>query len=154
MDTPHVAPDHAALLTSPDPKLAANKKLVYDMYRIVLQAGLWRRAGEFIRDDYVQHNPNAGQGLAGVQDYIRKTRPERPIANRLELPLINLIAEGDYVMTAFVSDPAQRRCNVGDDGARRRMMQVAALVPVGFDCLGHKPMPRCCWSLHGRPGTA
>ena len=102
MDTPHVAPDHAALLTSPDPKLAANKKLVYDMYRIVLQAGLWRRAGEFIRDDYVQHNPNAGQGLAGVQDYIRKTRPERPIANRLELPLINLIAEGDYVMTAFV----------------------------------------------------
>lgn len=102
MDTPHVAPDHAALLTSPDPKLAANKKLVYDMYRIVLQAGLWQRAGEFIRDDYVQHNPNAGQGLAGVQDYIRKTRPERPIANRLELPLINLIAEGDYVMTAFV----------------------------------------------------
>ena len=86
MDTPHVAPDHAALLTSPDPKLAANKKLVYDMYRIVLQAGLWRRAGEFIRDDYVQHNPNAGQGLAGVQDYIRKTRPERPIAGYLPIP--------------------------------------------------------------------
>jgi predicted SnoaL-like aldol condensation-catalyzing enzyme len=102
MNAPEVAPDHAALLASPDPRLAANKKLVYDMYRIVLQAGLWRRAGEFIHDDYVQHNPNAGQGLAGVQDYIRKTRPERPIADTLELPLINLIAEGNYVMTAFV----------------------------------------------------
>src|SRR3569623_1102724 len=69
---PHVPTDQQALLASPDPKLAANKKLVYDMYRIVLQAGIWERAGEFIRDDYVQHNPNAGQGLAGVQEYIRK----------------------------------------------------------------------------------
>lgn len=99
---PNVPEDHAPLLASPDPRLAANKRLVYDMYRIVLQAGLADRAGEFIRDDYVQHNPNAGQGLAGVQDYIRKTRPERPIKDKLELPLIQLIAEGDYVMTAFV----------------------------------------------------
>jgi predicted SnoaL-like aldol condensation-catalyzing enzyme len=102
MTVPEVAPDHEALLASPDPRLAAHKRLVYDMYRIVLQAGLWQRAGEFIREDYVQHNPNAGQGLAGVQDYIRKTRPERPIQDVLELPLIDLIAEGDRVMTAFV----------------------------------------------------
>ena len=99
---PVIAKDHAALLASDDPKLAANKRLVYDMYRIVLQAGIWERAGEFIADGYVQHNPNAGQGLSGVQDYIRKTRPERPIADKLELPLIQLIAEGDYVMTSFV----------------------------------------------------
>ena len=37
-----------------------------------------------------------------MQDYIRATRPERPILDKLELPLIQLIAEGDYVMTAFV----------------------------------------------------
>ncbi|MBO0750070.1 MAG: ester cyclase [Porphyrobacter sp.] len=99
---PQISQYHNALLASPHSRLAANKRLVYDMYRIVLQAGLWQRAGEFIRDDYVQHNPNAGQGLAGVQDYIRKTRPERPILDQLELPLINLIAERDHVMTAFV----------------------------------------------------
>ena len=99
---PRVATDHAALLASPDLRLAANKRLVYDMYRIVLQAGLADRAGEFIAEDYIQHNPNAGQGLEGVQDYIRKTRPERPILDKLELPLIQLIAEGDYVMTSFV----------------------------------------------------
>ena len=45
---PVIAKDHAALLASDDPKLAANKRLVYDMYRIVLQAGIWERAGEFI----------------------------------------------------------------------------------------------------------
>ena len=99
---PKIASDHAALLASPDPRLAANKRLVYDMYRIVLQAGLWRRAGEFIAEGYLQHNPMAGQGLAGVQEYIRNTRPERPIEDKLELPLIHLMAEGDYVTTAFV----------------------------------------------------
>ena len=99
---PVVATDHAALLASDDARLAANKRLVYDMYRIVLQAGLWRRAGEFIAEGYIQHNPMAGQGLAGVQDYIRSTRPERAIEDKLELPLIHLMAEGDYVTTAFV----------------------------------------------------
>ena len=99
---PVVSQDHAALLASDDPRLAANKQLVYDRYRIVLQAGLADRAGEFIASDYIQHNPNAGQGLKGVQDYIRATRPERPITDKLELPLIQLIAEGDYVTTAFV----------------------------------------------------
>ncbi len=34
----------AALLASPDPKLAANKRLVYEMYRIVLQGGYAERA--------------------------------------------------------------------------------------------------------------
>jgi predicted SnoaL-like aldol condensation-catalyzing enzyme len=99
---PTIAADHEALLASDDPKLAANKRLVYDMYRIVLQAGLADRAGEFIHDDYIQHNPKADQGLSGVQDYIRSTRPEREIKDTLDLPLIHLMAEGDHVMTSFV----------------------------------------------------
>lgn len=99
---PAVAQDHQALLASDDPRLAANKRLVYDMYRIVLQGGHAGRAGEFIARDYIQRNPMAAQGLAGVQDYIRSTRPERPIQETLELPLIHLMAEGDYVTTSFV----------------------------------------------------
>lgn len=99
---PVVSQDHAALLASPDPRLAANKQLVYDMYRIVLQAGLASRAGEFIAVDYIQHNPNAAQGLAGIVDYVRSTRPEREIKPVIDLPLINLVAEGDYVVTSFV----------------------------------------------------
>jgi len=110
--TPPLVPaDHAPLLASTDPRLAANKRLVYDMYRIVLQAGLADRAGEFIRQDYIQHNPMAAQGLAGVQEYIRNTRPERDILDKLELPMINIMAEGDYVTIAFV------RPETGPDGA-------------------------------------
>lgn len=101
-EKPEIPTDHTAMLASDDPKLAANKRLVYDMYRIVLQAGLADRAGEFISVDYVQHNPNAAQGLAGLVDYVRASRPERPIKDTLDLPLIHLMAEGDFVTTAFV----------------------------------------------------
>ena len=99
---PQVPTDQEALLRSEDPKLAANKRLVYDMYRIVLQAGLADRAHEFIAENYIQHNPNAAQGLSGIVDYVRSTRPEREIKDTLDLPLINLMAEGNYVTTAFV----------------------------------------------------
>lgn len=99
---PVVSTDHAALLASPDPRLAANKQLVYDMYRIVLQAGRHDRAHEFIAEGYIQHNPNAAQGLAGLVDYVRSSRPVREINDTLDLPLIHLMAEGDYVTTAFV----------------------------------------------------
>ena len=99
---PHTAKDHEVLLASDDPALAANKRLVYDMYRILLQAGHTGRAHEFIAKDYIQHNPNADQGLQGIIDYVKKTRPERPIEDKVELPLINLVAERDMVMIAFV----------------------------------------------------
>jgi predicted SnoaL-like aldol condensation-catalyzing enzyme len=99
---PVVSQDHEALLASDDAQLAANKRLVYDMYRVVLQAGRADRAHEFIAEGYVQHNPNAAQGLAGLVDYVRASRPEREIKDTLELPLIHLMAEGDYVTTAFV----------------------------------------------------
>ncbi|AKH43922.1 putative SnoaL-like aldol condensation-catalyzing enzyme [Altererythrobacter atlanticus] len=101
-EKPQIPEDHESLIASDDPQLAANKRLVYDMYRIVLQAGLADRAHEYIAVDYVQHNPNAAQGLDGLIDYVRSTRPERPIKDKLELPLIHLMAEGDYVTTAFV----------------------------------------------------
>jgi predicted SnoaL-like aldol condensation-catalyzing enzyme len=99
---PVVSQDHAALLASDDPRLAANKQLVYDMYRIVLQGGHWDRAHEFVAEGYIQHNPNAAQGLQGLIDYVRASRPVREIKDTLDLPLIHLMAEGDYVTTAFV----------------------------------------------------
>ena len=73
-EPPAVSQDHVALLASADPRLAANKRLVYDMYRIVLQGGHHDRAHEFIAEGYIQHNPNAAQGLAGIVDYVRTAR--------------------------------------------------------------------------------
>src|SRR4029453_7241998 len=47
------------LLKDRDPKLAANKKLVYDFWREVLEARHLDVAEKYMRTDYIQHNPNA-----------------------------------------------------------------------------------------------
>jgi hypothetical protein len=54
---PVAAPDQLALLKSPDPKLAANKKLVFDMYRSIVNAGRTDLAEKFFTKGYIQHNP-------------------------------------------------------------------------------------------------
>lgn len=100
--TPVVAADHAALLASPDPAIAANKQLCYDMYRIVLQAGHADRAADYVTADYIQHNPNVASGPGPLAEFIRASRPERAIKDRIDLPLVSIIAERDMVLFAFV----------------------------------------------------
>jgi hypothetical protein len=63
------AKDQAALLKSSDAKLAANKKLVYDFFRIVLNGRRLNEADKFMTVDYMQHNPNAETGMAGFKAY-------------------------------------------------------------------------------------
>lgn len=94
--------DQAKLLESPDPQLAANKKLCYDMYRTLLQAGQWKRAKEFIADDYIQHNPNVVNGREALEKFIQGSRPEKPVEPVLHLPLVSIVAERDRVVLAFV----------------------------------------------------
>lgn len=89
------------LLESSDPKLAANKRLVWEMYRTVLQGGHADRAAEFIAEGYIQHNPNVASGRQALVDFLRGSRPVRELEDRIMLPLVNLIAEGDYVMVLF-----------------------------------------------------
>ncbi|MEP7319500.1 MAG: hypothetical protein ABI921_12190, partial [Panacibacter sp.] len=45
------------LLQSNDPKLAANKKLVYDCWREMLEAGHIDLADKYLAESYMQHNP-------------------------------------------------------------------------------------------------
>jgi predicted SnoaL-like aldol condensation-catalyzing enzyme len=87
---PVAAPDQLALLKSADPKLAANKKLVFDMYRAFFTPG------------YIQHNPNVASGREQLVEYIRKTRPVRPIPATIGFPVITIVAEGDMVLVASV----------------------------------------------------
>src|SRR5690606_30960754 len=60
-----------ALLAHPDPKLAANKRLVWDMWRTLLNGYHIDRADEYIHPDYIQHNPMANTGLDGMQGFFR-----------------------------------------------------------------------------------
>jgi len=95
------ATDQAALLKSSDPKLAANKKLAYDFFRVVLRARHLDQAEKFMTDGYIQHNPNAETGIKGFKDFFTRLGP--PQAIEATVPgLVAIQAEGDYVTLSFV----------------------------------------------------
>lgn len=91
-----------AMLEDDDPQLAANKRLVWDMWRTLLNAYQIDRAGEFIHEDYVQHNPMANTGLAGMQNFFRSLGiPPGEIPDAIPEGVVDVIAEGDLVLIAF-----------------------------------------------------
>lgn len=94
---PH--PNPVTLLESSDTALAANKKLVFDFWRIVLQAHHVERAAEFLAEDYVQHNPNMATGRAAFIEFFGQFPPE-PVKPLID-DLVSIVAERDLVMLAF-----------------------------------------------------
>jgi len=120
-EPPKAAPDQLALLKSNDAKLAANKKLVFDMYRAIVQGGRTEMAEQFFTPEYIQHNPNVKSGRDELVKYIAKTRPKVELKPLLDFPVISVIAEGDMVMLAVVSwqddpeNPGQRYANTHFD---------------------------------------
>ncbi|HET6207562.1 MAG TPA: nuclear transport factor 2 family protein [Terracidiphilus sp.] len=100
------ASDIDALFRSPDPKLQANKMVVYGIYRDLLQAGHWELAGRYLTERYIQHNPNAASGRDGVVKFfteVLKVKPT-PIPARLTSPIVAVLAEGDMVTVLSVAD--------------------------------------------------
>jgi len=93
-----------ALLASDDPQLAANKKLVWDMWRTFLQAGHIDAADMYLAPEYHQHNPNAETGLEGVKAYFsaQNRAPMEP-KNYIDR-LVSIVAERDLVVLALVRE--------------------------------------------------
>ena len=98
------AKDQQALLKSSDPQLAANKKLVYDMWRNFLTARHIEAADQYLAPEYHQHNPNAETGLAGVKAYFRAAgRKATPPKDSID-GLVSIVAERDLVTLALVRE--------------------------------------------------
>jgi predicted SnoaL-like aldol condensation-catalyzing enzyme len=96
------AADQQKLLQSTDPKLAANKKIVYDFSRVVLAGLHLDQAAKFLTDDYIQHNPNVETGLKGFLDFFSKLGSPRAIPDTVN-GLVSIQAEGDIVTMSFVN---------------------------------------------------
>ena len=100
---PTAAPDQMALLQSKDVKLAANKKLVFDMWRAIIQGGHAEMAPQFFTEGYIQHNPNVATGRDALVKYMKQTRPVLPIDSKITFPVVAIMAEGDLVMLSTVN---------------------------------------------------
>jgi predicted SnoaL-like aldol condensation-catalyzing enzyme len=99
-------PNHAQLLSSPDAKLAANKRLVYDFWREVFEGGHLESSEKYMAESYIQHNPNVATGRAGFVDFFSRFAKAKPVEPRIKAPLVTIVAEGDLVMLGFVKEAA------------------------------------------------
>ena len=96
------SPNQAQLLSSADPRLAANKRLVYDFWREVLEAGHMDLAPKYMLESYIQHNPNVPTGRAAFVDFFSKMSKPKPIEPTIKAPLVAIVAERDLVVLSFV----------------------------------------------------
>ena len=91
------------LLQSNDPKLAANKKLVYDCWREMLEAGHIELADKYLAETYMQHNPTVPTGRKGFVDLFSKFAKPQPIVDTIKAPVVAIVAEGDLVVISFAA---------------------------------------------------
>jgi len=95
-------PDHAAMLASTDPQLAANKRAAYDMWRTLVDGRDVEASRKYIDENYIQHNPIADTGFAGLKSYFTSLGPPQAIPDRIQRPLVAILAERDLVAMAWV----------------------------------------------------
>ena len=92
-----VHPKQTDLLPSADAQLAANKRLAFDFWREVIQARHVDKAGTYVADAYVEHDPT------GSRDTLVTTvgrRPPQPVKATID-DLVSIVAERDLVVLAF-----------------------------------------------------
>ena len=92
-----------ALLQSNDPKLAANKRLVYDCWREVLEGGHLEFVNKYLAENYMQHNPNVATGRKGFVELFSKFAKPQPIVDTIKAPVVAIVAEGDLVVISFAA---------------------------------------------------
>ena len=97
-------PDHEAMLKSNNPQLAANKRLVYDMWRTLVDARNVEAAKKYLDKNYIQHNPIADTGLHGVLAYFSSLGAPLAIPSRVQRPIVAIVAERDLVAYAWVDE--------------------------------------------------
>jgi len=96
-------PNHEQMLADPDARLAANKRLVYDFWREVFEAGHMDLADKYMAESYIQHNPNVATGRAAFVEFFSKVTKPTPIQPSVKAPLVAIVADGDFVVLSFVS---------------------------------------------------
>lgn len=101
-----------AMLASSDHQLAANKRLVWDMWREFIQGGDIAAADRYLAPEYHQHNPNAESGLDGVKAFFRASGIERTEPKDHIERLVTITAERDLVTLALVLEATDQNGEV------------------------------------------
>jgi predicted SnoaL-like aldol condensation-catalyzing enzyme len=104
------APDVDALFHSKDKKLDRNKQSAYHIEKDLLEANHWDEADKWLTEKYIQHNPNAKSGRAGVVAFFSSRKPT-PVPEKLGAKVTFVSAEGDYVTVGTVREMKDKAGN-------------------------------------------
>ena len=96
--------DQEPFLVSPDARLAANKRFVYDFWREVFEGGHMEFAEKYMAESYIQHNPNVPTGRAAFVEFFSKFAKAKPVETKIKAPLVAIVAEGDFVVLSFARE--------------------------------------------------
>lgn len=98
------AKDVEALFHSKDPKLDRNKQAAYHIETDLLESHHWNEADKWLTQKYIQHNPQAASGLPGVVKFFTQVLKQQPLPLQrpTKVPVVAVIAEGDYVTVMTV----------------------------------------------------
>jgi predicted SnoaL-like aldol condensation-catalyzing enzyme len=100
------SPDPDALFHSSDPALNANKQVAYHIVKDLIESGHWEQADKYLTERYIQHNPLAASGRAGVVKFfteVVKAKPT-PIPAKMKSKIVAVTAEGDLVVVSYVRE--------------------------------------------------
>jgi predicted SnoaL-like aldol condensation-catalyzing enzyme len=87
----------APIPAAADAALDANKKAVVEFYEAAINRKDFEAASKFFGPRYVQHNPNAPDGIEGFKAFLGFLREKFP-ESRSEIKRV--WAEGDYVCSS------------------------------------------------------
>ena len=97
---------------------ARNKALVREFYTTVLINRQVDAAPQFLRADYIQHNPNVPTGLKGFMDTFRE-RFAQKLPPDYKRELLNVVGDNDmvvvYVRHTWTSHDGQHKQALGFD---------------------------------------
>ena len=93
--------DPDALFHSSDPKLDANKQVVYHIFMDILDGNHIEAIDKYMSARYLQHNPNIPSGHDGLKKMLSMVKP-KPAASKLAAHVVSVVAEGDFVIVAAV----------------------------------------------------
>ncbi len=104
------AADVDSLFHDKNKKLNEMKQVAYHIEKELLQCNYWDQANKWLTDRYIQHNPNAGNGLAGVVKFF-STRPKSASCDKLMAPVVAVLADGDVVTVVTAANRKDSKGN-------------------------------------------
>ena len=115
---PHLLAAAGLVLAAASPALAdaqgeANKKLVIEFYEKAINQKDFEAAAKYFGNRYVQHNPNAPDGIEGFKTFLGFLREKFPQAKS---EIKRAFADGDYVIIHVhaVRTPGERGSAIVD----------------------------------------